>query len=112
LAPQPKSGAKPDRSIQYPNFTIGHPVAKRASYHLGRGPGSGRRVIVAFATSPSYGGSSAGAAGSTGTEYKRDNNGGYSGSSDCSINRLSNGGLEGVWEKVGCIASYNSRAMP
>jgi len=106
----------------------------------------GRRVIVTFATSPSYGGSSAGAAGGTSTEYKRGyndglkgnaydqnrhpqdykdgyrageeartggggygNQGGHSGSSDYSINRMSNGGFEVVWEKVGCIASYNSR---
>jgi hypothetical protein len=104
----------------------------------------GRRVIVTFATSPSYGGSSA--AGGTSTEYKRGyndamkgyaydqnrhpqdykdgyrageeartggggygNQGGHSGSSDYSINRMSNGGFEVVWEKVGCIASYNSR---
>ncbi len=37
------------------------------------------------------------------------NQGGHSGSSDYSINRMSNGGFEVVWEKVGCIASYNSR---
>jgi hypothetical protein len=105
----------------------------------------GKRVIVTFATSPSYGGSSAAAAGGTSTEYKRGyndamkgyaydqnrhpqdykdgyrageearaggahgNQGGHSGSSDYSINRMSNGGFEVVWEKVGCIASYNSR---
>ena len=104
----------------------------------------GRRVIVTFATSPSYAGSSAGAAGGTSTEYKRGYNdamkghaydqdrhpqdykdgyrageearaggggnmGGHSGSSDYSINRMSNGGFEVVWEKVGCIASYNSQ---
>ncbi len=90
----------------------------------------GKRVIVTFATSPSYGGSSAAAAGHA---YDQDrhpqdykdgyrageeartggggygNQGGNSGSSDYSINRMSNGGFEVVWEKVGCIASYNSR---
>jgi hypothetical protein len=106
----------------------------------------GGRVIVTFATSPSYGGASAGAAGGTSTEYKRGyndaikgrqfdqnrhpqdykdgfragedsrgghNNAGYgngnSGHGDYSINRMSNGGFEVVWEKVGCIASFNSR---
>ena len=100
----------------------------------------GKRVIVTFATSPSYGGASAAAAGGTSSEYKRGYNdamkghaydqnrhpqdykdgyrageearaggGGHSGSSDYSINRMSNGGFEVVWEKVGCIASYNSR---
>jgi len=101
----------------------------------------GRRVIVTFATSPSYGGASAGAAHGS-SEYQRGYNdaikgrqydqsrhpqdykdgfrageearqggGGYghSGSSDYSINRMSNGGFEVVWEKVGCIASFNSR---
>jgi len=62
----------------------------------------GKRVIVTFASSPSYGGSSA-----SGGGYG--NQGGHSGSSDYSINRMSNGGFEVVWEKVGCIASYNSR---
>jgi len=105
----------------------------------------GKRVIVTFATSPSHGGASAGAAHGS-SEYQRGyndaikgrqydqnrhpqdykdgfrageeartggggygNQGGHSGSGQYSINRLSNGGLEVVWEKVGCIASYNSR---
>jgi hypothetical protein len=34
---------------------------------------------------------------------------GNSGHGDYSINRMSNGGFEVVWEKVGCIASFNSR---
>ena len=106
----------------------------------------GTRVIVTFATSPSYGGASAAGygAGNGSSEYQRGyndamkgrqfdqnrhpqdykdgyrageeahaggggNTGGHSGSSDYSINRMSNGGFEVVWEKVGCIASYNSR---
>jgi len=39
------------------------------------------------------------------------NTGGHSGSSGYSINRLSNGGFEVVREKVGCIASFNSRGQ-
>jgi hypothetical protein len=68
----------------------------RATYHLVRGPRSGGRVIVTFATSPSCGGSIAGVAGRTSREYKRVNNGGYPGLSDCSINRMSTGGYDVV----------------
>jgi hypothetical protein len=90
----------------------------------------GRRVIVTFASSPSYGGASDAMKGRAydqnrhpqdykdgyraGEEARAGgggygNQGGHSGSSDYSINRMSNGGFEVVWEKVGCIASYNAQ---
>jgi hypothetical protein len=37
---------------------------------------------------------------------------GNSGHGDYSINRMSNGGFEVVWPKVGCITSFNSRGEP
>jgi hypothetical protein len=97
----------------------------------------GKRVIVTFASSPSRGGAGAGGGtqeynrgyndamkghaydqdrhpqdykdGYRAGEEARAGGGGHgsSGSSDYAINRMSNGGFEVVWEKVGCIASYN-----